>query len=59
MNHLNLCFILKSSRLGPFQEEHFERDYQSVYKPIVKFLYANPGFKVAFSFNGVQLEYIQ
>lgn len=59
MNSLNLCFILKSSRLGPFQEEHFEKDYQSVYKPAVKFLYAHPDFKIAFSFNGVQLEFIQ
>lgn len=59
MSHIHICYSLKSSRLGPFQKEIFEKDYLTVYKPIAKFLYANPNFYMTFAFNGVQIEFFQ
>lgn len=59
MSSIRICFNLKSSRLGPQNADIFEKDYISVYKPAVKFLYAHPDFKFAFSLNGVQIEFYQ
>lgn len=58
MSLINICFSLKSSRIGPNQKEIFEKDYQSVYKPIAKFLCTHPDFYMTFAFNGVQLEFL-
>lgn len=59
MSHIHICYSLKSSRLGPFQKEIFEKDYLTVYKPIAKFLYAHPNFFMTFAFNGVQIEFLK
>lgn len=58
MNNITLCFSLKSSRIAPSRQEVFEKDYENVYKPLLKFLVSNPEFCFSFSFNGVQIEYL-
>ena len=58
MNTINICISLRSSRIGPARQEIFEKDYETVYKPILKFLVANPDFRIALAFNGVQIEYL-
>ncbi len=59
MSLIHICYSLKSSRIGPNQKEIFEKDYASVYKPLAKFLYSHPDFKMAFAFNGVQIDFFQ
>lgn len=59
MSSVNLCLVLKASRLDPLQNEVFEKDYKEVYKPILKFLYSHPSFRFSFCFNGVQLSFLQ
>ena len=59
MDCINFCFTLKSSHLSPLHDEIFEKDYETVYKPVIKFLCAHPDFKSALSFNGVQLDFFQ
>ena len=59
MDCINFCFTLKSSHLSPLHDEIFEKDYETVYKPVIKFLCAHPDFKIALSFNGVQLDFFQ
>ncbi len=59
MSRINLCFSLRSSRLGPQQNAILERDYRTLYQPLLKFLYAHPNLKCAFSLNGIQIEFIK
>ncbi|MBO4640241.1 MAG: DUF1926 domain-containing protein [Treponema sp.] len=37
--------------------EEYDRMYQTVYKPLARFLYSHPDFKFSFSFTGPQLLY--
>lgn len=39
--------------------EVLEKDYQTVYKPIAKFLYSHPEFCFSFSFTGTQLQFFK
>lgn len=59
MNPVSICFCLKSSRIGPSRADIFEKDYESVYKPITQFLSTHKDFKMSFAFNGVQLEHLR
>lgn len=36
-----------------------EKDYQNVYKPLIKFLYNNPQFKFSIACNGIQISYFK
>lgn len=55
MNSIYLCFSLKSVSTNVETTDFFEKNYQSIYKPLVKFLYNNPTFPFSFSFSGNQL----
>lgn len=59
MDSLFFSFTLDSSPLVLNQNERFESDYQTVYKPLIKFLYNNPSLKFSFSFNGPQLQFLR
>lgn len=59
MSPISICFCLKSSRIGPSRADIFEKDYETVYKPITQFLSSHKNFKISFAFNGVQLEYLR
>lgn len=39
--------------------EVLEKDYQTVYKPLAKFLYSHPEFCFSFSFTGTQLKFFK
>lgn len=39
--------------------ENFDKNYQTVYKPLFKFLFSHPEFPFAFSFTGSQLQYFK
>lgn len=54
-----ICFSLKSSMLGLSDYDVMEKQYQSLYKPLGKFLYANQSFRISLAFNGVQLAFFE
>ena len=58
MKALCICFGLESTPAGKTVSDS-EKDYLEVYKPAAKFLYANPGFCMAFSFNGNELQFFK
>ena len=53
MGVIHVCFNFNPSS-DAASEDYF---YSSCYKPLVKFLYAHPSFKFAFSFFGPQFSY--
>ena len=57
MNSIYVCFNFSSVSLYSDTPEEYERIYQTVYKPLARFLYSHPHFKFSFSFNGPQLVY--
>lgn len=59
MSRISICLSLKSSQIGPQKNEIFDKDYTTVYKPVMQFLFGNPDFKMTFAFNGPQIEYFE
>ncbi|MCQ2588840.1 MAG: DUF1926 domain-containing protein [Treponema sp.] len=59
MNSIYVCFSIKSVSYSLESSKILEEDYQTVYKPIVKFLYNNPSFEFSLSFSGLQLSYFK
>ena len=57
MNSIYVCFNLRSLSVSTDATEEYDKVYQSVYKPLAKFLYSHPDFKFSFSFTGPQLIY--
>ena len=57
MNSIYVCFNLRFLSVNTDATEEYDKVYQSVYKPLVKFLYSHPDFKFSFSFTGPQLIY--
>ena len=55
MNSIYVCFNLRSLSVSTDATEEYDKVYQSVYKPLAKFLYSHPDFKFSFSFTGPQL----
>ena len=59
MGRVYLCFSLKSVSSSMVSSENFDRNYQSVYKPLIKFLFSHPDFKFSFAFSGNQIQYFK
>lgn len=59
MNPIYVSFNLKSFSNVSETNDVFEKDYQSVYKPLIKFLYSHPDFSFSFSFSGLQLQFFK
>jgi len=57
MNSIYVSFNLKSLSNALETNEAFDKDYQTVYKPLLKFLYTHPDFEFSFSFTGNQIQY--
>lgn len=57
MNSIYVCFNFKTLSLYSDTPEEYDRLYQTVYKPLVRFLYSHQSFKFTFSFTGPQLVY--
>ena len=57
MGSIYVSFLVKSVSVNAENSELFEKSYQSVYKPILKFLYSHPSFPLSFKFTGPQLQY--
>ena len=59
MGRIYVCFSLKSVSSSMVSSENFDRNYQSVYKPLIKFLFSHPNFPFSFSFSGNQIQYFK
>lgn len=59
MNSIYVSFSLKSFDSGSDNLTLLDKNYQNVYKPIIKFLYSHPEFKFSFSFTGIQLSFFK
>lgn len=59
MSLINVCFSLKSYSDSNEQSELLEKDYQTIYKPIAKFLYSHSDFCFSFCISGIQLQYLK
>ena len=57
MNSIYVCFNLKSVSTACGDSDEYERLYQTIYKPLARFLYSHAEFKFSFSFSGPQLLY--
>ena len=57
MNPVYVSFSLRTFNTSLASNDEFEKDYQTVYKPLVKFLYSHPNLSFSFSFSGIQLQY--
>ncbi len=54
-----VCFSLKSVFAGLELNDVLEKNYQNVYKPVIKFLYSHPDFSFTFSFSGNQIQFLK
>ena len=59
MNSIYVCFSLKAVSYTLESQRILENDYQTVYKPLLKFLYNNPSLDFSLSFSGLQLSYFK
>ena len=57
MNSIYVCFNLRSVAAVSSETDEYEKLYQTIYKPLARFLYSHVDFKFSFSFTGPQLEY--
>lgn len=57
MDSVYICFSIKA--LPSSNSDFFEKAYQEAFKPLMKFLYANPDFKFSFSFSGPEILYFK
>ena len=57
MNSIYVCFNFNTVSLCSDTPEEYDKIYQSVYKPLARFLYSHQNFKFSFAFNGPQLVY--
>ncbi len=59
MNSVYVCFTLKSVFSALDTTDVLDKNYQTVYKPIAKFLYSHPSFPFSFVFSGTQIQFFK
>ena len=59
MNSIYVTFNLKSFTNSLESNDLLDKNYQSVYKPLIKFLYSHPDFPFSFSFSGTQIQFLK
>ncbi len=60
MGSIYVSFIVKSLTSSvDNNSEILDKTYQSLYKPVIKFLYSHPSFPLSFFFSGTQLEFFK
>lgn len=53
----HIIFNYKSFALNSETTENLEKEYQTIFKPLIKFLFSHPEFAFSFSVTGPQLQY--
>ena len=59
MGSIYVSFIVKSVSVCTENTELFDKSFQTLYKPIIKYLYSNPSFPLSFAFSGPQIQYFK
>ena len=59
MKPVCFSFILNASPLRSMKSDFFENDYQTVYKPLIKFIYKHSNIRMSFYFNGPQFQFFK
>jgi len=59
MGSIYVSFIIKSVPLCTDNTEYFDKSFQTVYKPIIKYLYSHSSFPLSFAFSGPQIQYFK
>lgn len=59
MNSIYVSFNLKTSPASIDSNDFFDKNYQNVYKPLLKFLYTNSELPFTFSFSGNQIQFFK
>lgn len=59
MGSIYVSFIVKSVPVCTEGTEALEKSFQTVYKPVLKFLYSHPSFPMSFAFSGPQIQFFK
>ena len=59
MGSIYVSFIVKSVSVCTDNTEVLEKSFQTIYKPVIKFLYSHPTFPLSFAFSGAQIQFFK
>ncbi len=59
MGSIYVSFIVKTESVCTENTEILEKNFQTVYKPLIKFLYSHSSFPFSFAFSGYQIQYFK
>ena len=59
MGSIYVSFIVKSVPVCTEGTEVLEKSFQTVYKPLLKYLYSHPSFPMSFAFSGTQIQFFK
>ena len=59
MGSIYVSFIVKSVPVCTESTDILEKSFQSVYKPVIKFLYSHPSFPMSFAISGPQIQFFK
>ena len=57
MGSIYVSFIVKSLSVCTENTDILEKSFQTIYKPVIKYLYSHPSFPISFAFSGPQIQY--
>ncbi len=59
MGSIYVSFIVKSVPVCTENTDLLEKNFQAIYKPIIKSLYSHPSFPVSFAFSGPHIQFFK
>lgn len=59
MGSIYVSFIVKSVPVFTESTEVLEKNFQTIYKPVLKYLYSHPSFPMSFAFSGPQIQFFK
>ena len=59
MGSIYVSFIVKSVPVFTESTEVLEKSFQTIYKPVLKYLYSHPLFPMSFAFSGPQIQFFK
>lgn len=59
MGSIYVSFIVKSVPVFTESTEVLEKNFQTIYKPVLKYLYSHPSFPMSFAFSGSQIQFFK
>ena len=59
MGSIYVSFIVKSVPVFTECTEVLEKNFQIIYKPVLKYLYSHPSFPMSFAFSGPQIQFFK